>query len=70
MSPVRGALLGIALTAAGACARVAPHERGRVSQRTMQPRPALDGAFEAHVTDLREGVPGASGGESASCGCR
>lgn len=39
-------------------------------QRSMQPKPPLDAAFDAHVEDLRESAVGASGGEGASCGCR
>lgn len=54
----------------GACGHVPPYQRGRLVQPTMQPKPALDSAFDEHVSDLRESAIGASGGESASCGCR
>ncbi|MCC6553305.1 MAG: DUF4266 domain-containing protein [Polyangiaceae bacterium] len=53
-----------------ACATVAPYERGRLMQRAMQSKPALDAGFDAHVAELRESAIGATSGENASCGCR
>jgi len=64
------ALLLCSLLALAGCARVLPHERGRLMQRTMQPKPALDDAFDVHVHETRESAVGATSGEGASCGCR
>lgn len=55
---------------AAACGAVPPYKRGRLTQRSMQAKPALDAAFDAHVVELRESAIGASSGENASCGCR
>lgn len=60
--------LGVVLL--GACAPVPPHARGRLMQRTMQPKPALDEAFDDHVHETRESLVGGTAGQGASCGCR
>ncbi|MCC6999966.1 MAG: DUF4266 domain-containing protein [Deltaproteobacteria bacterium] len=63
-------LLACSILLVSGCAKIAAYQRGRLMQRSMQVKPALDAAFEAHVADLRESAIGASGGEGASCGCR
>ena len=61
-------LLGLALTAG--CARVQPHERGRLAQPDMKlaPDPDLTAGPE-HALDYREGSAGGLGGGGGGCGC-
>jgi hypothetical protein len=52
------------------CARVQPHERGRLAQPDMQlaPDPDLTAGPE-HALDYREGAAGGGGGGGGGCGC-
>jgi len=52
------------------CASVPAYRRGRLLSPAMQAKPALDGAFDGHVQELRESIVGAAVGQDASCGCR
>ncbi|MBK7859692.1 MAG: DUF4266 domain-containing protein [Archangiaceae bacterium] len=63
-------LAAAAVLLAESCTTVSAVQRGRLMQRAMQAKPALDGAFDGHVEELREAALGASAGENASCGCR
>jgi hypothetical protein len=56
--------------ALASCRTIAPYERERLVHRTMQSKPELDAAFDAHVAELRTSASGAVDGEGASCGCR
>jgi hypothetical protein len=67
----RSALLlgALALSlASGACARVPPHQRGRLAHPTMLLR-ELAGAAEAHVYAIHEGAVGGGTGAEGGCGC-
>jgi hypothetical protein len=61
--------LAIALVAAsGGCARVAPHQRGRLAHPTMLLKD-LAGAAEGHVYAIHEGAVGGGTGAEGGCGC-
>lgn len=62
------ALLGVALL--GGCARVQPHERGRLARPDMKLAPDPDlAAGSEHALDYREGSAGGIGGGGGGCGC-
>jgi Domain of unknown function (DUF4266) len=70
--PLRSSLLGalalILAALAGGCARVAPHQRGRLAHPTMLLRD-MAGAAEAHVYAIHEGAVGGGTGAEGGCGC-
>jgi len=59
-----------AMTGLTGCARVQPHERGRLAQPDMQlaPDPDLTAGPE-HALEYREGSAGGLGGGGGGCGC-
>lgn len=65
----RGALL-VLLSFGAACARVQPHQRGRLAQPDMQlgGDPDLNAGPE-HALEYREGSAGGLGGGGGGCGC-
>ncbi len=64
---IAGALV-LGLTAG--CARVQPHERGRLAQPDMKLAPDPDlVAGPEHALDYREGSAGGLGGGGGGCGC-
>lgn len=66
----RGALLLFLLSFGSACARVQPHQRGRLAQPDMQlgGDPDLNAGPE-HALEYREGSAGGLGGGGGGCGC-
>jgi hypothetical protein len=68
--PLRVAVLvaAIALAGAAGCARVAPHQRGRLAHPTMLLKD-FSGAAEAHVYAIHEGAVGGGTGAEGGCGC-
>jgi hypothetical protein len=63
-------LLAWALVAAGGCATVAPYERERLADRSMELDPdPLWSEMEQHTHDYREGAAGGLGGGGGGCGC-
>ncbi|MDH5671896.1 MAG: DUF4266 domain-containing protein [Myxococcales bacterium] len=60
----------LVLSAAPACATVAPYERERLAKADMQEgrNPDLR-AGEEHATAYREGSSGATGSSGGGCGC-
>jgi hypothetical protein len=60
------ALLTISLGAA--CARVPPHQRGRLAHPTMLLKD-LAGPAESHVYAIHEGAIGGGTGAEGGCGC-
>lgn len=62
--------LALALALTAGCARVQPHERGRLAQPDMQlaPDPDLTAGPE-HALEYREGSAGGLGGGGGGCGC-
>ncbi len=59
----------VAITAAlaGGCARVAPHQRGRLAHPTMLLGDTA-GAAAAHVYAIQEGATGGGSGAEGGCG--
>ena len=52
------------------CARVQPHERGRLAKPDMQLAPDPDlAAGSEHALEYREGAVGGLGGGGGGCGC-
>lgn len=52
----------------GACAEVAPYQRGRLAHPTMAPGDG-DSVARAHVYGVQEGAVGGTPGASSGCGC-
>jgi hypothetical protein len=66
-----GAILLLALLASSlgaACARVPPHQRGRLAHPTMLLKD-LAGPAESHVYAIHEGAVGGGTGAEGGCGC-
>jgi hypothetical protein len=65
----RALLLGLAAAAlSGACARVAPYQRGKLAHPTML-LGDLAGPGEAHVYAIHEGAVGGASVVEGGCGC-
>lgn len=66
----RGAALIVLLSLGAACARVQPHQRGRLAQPDMQLGGDADlEAGPEHALEYREGSAGGLGGGGGGCGC-
>jgi hypothetical protein len=66
----RRAALLVLLSFGTACARVQPHQRGRLAQPDMQLGGDPDlGAGTEHALEYREGSAGGLGGGGGGCGC-
>jgi hypothetical protein len=66
----RGAALVVLLSLGAACARVQPHQRGRLAQPDMQLGGDADlNAGPEHALEYREGSAGGLGGGGGGCGC-
>lgn len=60
----------VACLSLGACARVAPYERGRLARPDMEMGSHADArAGEDHARAYREGSTGAEGTSGGGCGC-
>jgi hypothetical protein len=59
---------GLAIALTGACAHVAPYERGTLAHPTMTPDDTAT-ALEQHVRAISEGAAGGVGGGGGGCGC-
>lgn len=57
------------LATAGACARVAPHQRETLSRSDMVLGTSPLTAGENHAREYREGSTGGSRGKAGGCGC-
>jgi hypothetical protein len=63
-------IVGLGLGLLSGCARVLPHERGRLAQPDMKPAPDPDlTAGTEHALEYREGSAGGLGGGGGGCGC-
>ena len=65
---IRTLLLLACLFSVGACARVAPYERGMLAHPTMSAAD-LTGVGEEHVHAVHEGAMGGGFSAGGGCGC-
>jgi hypothetical protein len=73
LAPAVGRLLACLLLAvmagsASGCARVAPHQRGRLAHPSML-LTDFSSAAESHIYAIQEGAVGGGSGAEGGCGC-